>query len=125
MISSSKIKLSITIKNGFRQKHAIFTLVDRITNSLDKGDIVISIFLNLKNAFDTVDHPTLLNKLYAYGIRGNAFNCFKSYLSERSQYVVYDSKPSKTQTVKCGVPQGSILGPLLFILYMNNIYNAS
>ena len=114
---------------GFRQKHstqhAIITLVDRITNSLDKGDIVISIFLDLKKAFDTVDHPTLLNKLYAYGIRGNAFNWVKSYLSERSQYVVYDSKQSKTQTVQCGVPQGSILGPLLFIIYMNDICNAS
>ena len=114
---------------GFRQKHstqhAIITLVDRITNSLDKGDIVISIFLDLKKAFDTVDHPTLLNKLYAYGIRGNAFNWFKSYLSERSQYVVYDSKQSKTQTVQCGVPQGSIFDPLLFIIYMNDICNAS
>ena len=110
---------------GFRQKHAIITLVDRITNSLDKGDIVISIFLYLKKAFDMVDHPTLLNKLYAYGIRGNAFNWFESYLSERSQYVVYDSKQSKTQTVQCGVPQGSILGPLLFIIYMNDICNAS
>ena len=114
---------------GFRQKHstqhAIITLVDRITNSLDKGDIVISIVLDLKKAFDTVDHPTLLNKLYAYGIRGNAFNWFKSYLSERSQYVVYDRKQSKTQTVQCGVPQGSILGPLLFIIYMNDICNAS
>ena len=61
-------------------------------------------------AFDMVDHPTLLKKLYPYGIRGNAFNWFKTYLSERSQYVVYDSKQSKTQTVKCGVPQGSVLG---------------
>ena len=114
---------------GFRQKHstqhAIITLVDRITNSLDKGDIVISIFLDLKKASNTVDHPTLLNKLYAYGIRGNAFNWFKSYLSERSQYVVYDSKQSKMPTVQCGVPQGSILGPLLFIIYMNDICNAS
>ena len=113
---------------GFRQKHstqhAIITLVNRITISLDKGDIVISIFLYLKKAFGTVDHPTLLNKLYAYGIRGNAFNWFESYLNERSLYVVYDSKQSETQTVKCGVPQGSILDPLLFI-YMNDICNAS
>ena len=71
------------------------------------------------------DHPPLLKKLYAYGIRDNAFNWFKSYLSERSQYVVYDSKQSKTQNVKCGVPQGSILGPPLFIIYMNDICNAS
>ena len=92
---------------------------------MDKGDIVISIFLGLKKAFDTVDHPTLLKKLYVYGIRGNAFNWFKNYLSERSQYVVYYSIQSKTQTVKCGVPQGSLLGPLLFIIYMNDICYAS
>ena len=113
----------------FRQKHStqhtIITLVDRITNSLDKGDIVISIFLDLKKAFDTVDHPTLLNKLYAYGIRGYAFILFKSDSSERSQYVVYDSKQAKTQTVKCGDSQGSILGPLHFIIYMYNFCNAS
>ena len=112
-----------------RQKHstqqALITLVDRITNSLDKGDIVISIFHNLKKAFDMVDHPTLLKKLYVYGIRGNASNWLKSYLSERSQYVVYDSKWSEMQTVKCGVPQGSILGHLLFMIYMNDICNAS
>ena len=64
-------------------------------------------------AFDTGDHPTLLKKLYAYGIRGgNALNWLKIYLSERPQYVVYDSKQSETQTVKCGVPQGSILSPI-------------
>ena len=80
---------------------------------------------DLKKAFDTVDHPTLLRKLHAYGIRGSAFNWLKSYLSERSQYVVYDSKRSETKTVKCGVPQGSILGPLLFLIYMNDICNAS
>ena len=73
-------------KYGFRRKHstqqAIITLVDGITNSLDRADIVISTFLDLKKEFDTVDHPTLQNKLYAYGIRGNAFNWLKRYLSE-------------------------------------------
>ena len=92
---------------------------------MDTDDIVISICLDLKKAFDTVDHPTLLNKLNVYGIRGNVFNWLKSYFSERAQHVVYDSKRSETQTVKCGVPQGSILGPLLFIIYMNDICNAS
>ena len=114
---------------GFRQRHstqhAIITLVDRITHSLDKGDIVISVFLDLKKAFDTVDHHILLKKLFAYGIRGNSFKWFQSYLSNRSQYVMYDNKKSKTQYISCGVPQGSILGPLLFIIYMNDICNVS
>jgi len=114
---------------GFRQKHstqlAIITLVDKITKSLDSGDIVISVFLDLKKAFDTVDHCILLNKLSAYGIRGNTLKWFKSYLTERSQYVIFDGAKSETHTVKCGVPQGSILGPLLFIIYMNDICNVS
>ena len=114
---------------GFRQRHstqhAIITLVDRITHSLDNGDIVISVFLDLKKAFDTVDHHILLRKLFAYGIRGNSFKWFQSYLSNRSQYVMYDNQKSKTQYINCGVPQGSILGPLLFIIYMNDICNVS
>ena len=91
---------------------------------MDKGDTVISIFLDLKRHLIRY-HPTLLNKLYAYGTRGNALNWFKSYLNEILQHVVYDSKQSETQTVKCGVPKGLILGPPLFIIYMNDICNAS
>ena len=89
-----------------------------------KTIILLSIFLDLKQAFDTVDHPPLIKKVYVYGIRGNAFNWLKIYLSEISQYVVYDSKRFEMQTVKCGVPQGSILGPLLLIIYMDAICNA-
>ena len=114
---------------GFRQKYstqqAIIMLVDKITRSLDAGDIVISVFLDLKKAFDTVDHHILLKKLYAYGIRGKVLKWFHSYLFNRSQYVIYDDMQSETHHVKCGVPQGSIMGPLLFIIYMNDICNVS
>ena len=114
---------------GFRQKHStqqtIIMLVDKITRYLDAGDIVISVFLDLKKAFDTADHHILLKKLYVYGIRGKVLKWFHSYLFNRSQYVIYDDMQSETHHVKCGVPQGSIMGPLLFIIYMNDICNVS
>ena len=99
---------------GFRQRHstqqAIITLVNKITSCLDCGDLVI-----LKKAFDTVYHKILLQKLYAYGVRGVALKLLESYLSGRSQYIVYDYQQSATLSITCGVPQGSVLGPLLFI----------
>ena len=76
-------------------------------------------------AFDSGPHAILLKKMYGYGIRGNAFKFLKSDLTHRTQYVVYDSKQSETLPIKCGVPQGSILRPLLFICVMNNIGNGS
>ena len=79
----------------------------------------------MKKAFDTVPHDILLKKVYAYGIRGNAFKLLKSYLTDRNQYVVYDSKQSETLPIKSGVPQDSILGPLLFICVMNDTGNVS
>ena len=114
---------------GFRPGHstqqAIITLIDKITKSLDNDDIVISLFIDLKKAFDTVDHRILLRKLYAYGIRGTMLKWIESYLSGRTQYVVFDGQESEIHGIQCGVPQGSILGPLLFILYMNDICNVS
>ena len=114
---------------GFRQQHscqqAIITLIDKITSCLDTGDIVIGVFIDLKKAFDTVNHKILLKKLYAYGIRGSILKWLDSYLSDRLQYVYYNGSESNSDSITCGVPQGSILGPLLFIIYMNDIFNVS
>ena len=84
---------------GFRQghstHHAHITLVDKITKSLDNGDIVIGVFIDLKKAFDTVNHKILVRKLYYYGIRGNALKWPESYLTNGSQYVLFNSFPPK------------------------------
>lgn len=114
---------------GFRKNYstymALIDLVDKISSNMDHKKYNIGVFLDLSKAFDTIDHNILINKLQCYGIRGNACNWFKSYLNNRRQYVSYNKADSKYMTITCGVPQGSILGPLLFILYINDIENVS
>ena len=114
---------------GFRENYstymAIIDLVDKISSNIDNNKKhSIGIFLDLSKAFDTIDHQILLRKLH-YGIRGIACDWFKSYLENRVQYVSYNSKDSDYMKIMCGVPQGSILGLLLFILYINDIVKVS
>ena len=100
-------------------------LVDRLSQNLDDGKVSISLFLDLSKAFDTLNHEILLTKLSHYGVRGTANNWFHSYLSNRQQFVHYENTQSIMMPISTGVPQGSILGPLLFLIYMNDMFEAS
>ena len=120
-----KYKLFYEFQFGFRGGHstiqALIEVLDKIRDSIEKGKIVCGIFADLSKAFDTVDHKILLEKLNHYGIRGNAHSLIKDYLQNRKQYVQIGDIKSRLLPINCGVPQGSVLGPLMFLIYVNDI----
>ena len=99
----------------------VVTLVD----ALENGICAVGIFLDLQKALDTVDHGILLDKLHCSGVRGIAHEWFVSHLSNRQQSVIYNGHVSELKVMRCGVPQGSTLGPMLFLLYINDLTNVS
>ena len=118
-------KLQFGFGEGHSTTHTLLELLEELYSNLDQGNTCIGIFLDLTKAFDTIDHDILLFKLQHYGFRGKIYDWFSSYLKNRKQFTIANGESSKLDYVYKGAPQGSVLGPILFILYVNDIPNAT
>ena len=118
-----KHKLLIKNQFGFRRGHtatSILELINKINHAIDNKEYALTIFIDLTKAFDVIDHFILKRKMYHYGRRGTTFKRLSSHLTNRQQLTIINGAESKIETINSGVPQGSILGPLLFLIFFIN-----